>query len=61
MDISVAYKIDLDKSWALVPRAGFQYMFTNVAENQVENNITFASDRVLNTLQLGVGLWYYFN
>jgi len=61
LDISVAYKFELNKSWALVPRAGFQYMFTKVAKDQVENNITFASDRVLNTLQLGVGLWYYFN
>ncbi len=66
LDISVAYKIDLNKSWALVPRAGFQYMFTKPAENQTQkdflgNDITVASDRVLNTLQVGIGLWYYFN
>lgn len=66
IDISAAYKIPLTHNWALIPRVGLQYFVTPVIENEViqgvgGNQIVFADDRALHSLQFGVGLLYYFH
>lgn len=66
VDIAASYKVNLAKSWALIPRLGFQYMITKMANNETAqgiggNEILLAENRSLHTLQLGVGLLYYFH
>lgn len=66
VDIAATYKVNLMKSWALIPRIGFQYMVTKMAENLVAqdvngNQVILAQDRALHSLQFGVGLLYYFH
>lgn len=66
VDIAASYKVNLAKSWALIPRLGFQYMITKMANNETAqgiggNEILVAENRSLHTLQLGVGLLYYFH
>lgn len=66
VDIAASYKVNLTKSWALIPRLGFQYMITKMANNETAqgiggNEILVAENRSLHTLQLGVGLLYYFH
>ncbi len=66
LDIAASYKVNLSHSWALLPRMGFQYILTKMAENgttqdQNGNQILVAENRALNTLQFGVGLLYYFH
>jgi hypothetical protein len=66
LDIAASYKVNLSHSWALLPRMGFQYILTKMAENgttqdQNGNQIILAEDRALHSLQFGVGLLYYFH
>lgn len=66
VDIAASYKVNLTKSWALIPRLGFQYMITKMANNETAqgiggNEILLAENRALHTLQVGVGLMYYFH
>lgn len=66
LDLGIAYKFDLNSHWALVPRIGYQLMFTKIAEDEkvqdAFGNVTdVLTNRKLSTLQFGLGLWYYFN
>ena len=66
VDIAASYKVNLAKAWALIPRLGFQYMITKMANNETAqgiggNEILLAENRALHTLQVGVGLMYYFH
>jgi|GEM_PF-1098462 len=66
LDIAASYKFNLSHSWALVPRLGFQYMITKMADGETAqgvggNEIILAQDRALNTLQFGAGLLYFFH
>lgn len=68
LDISVGYRIPLSPSIDLVPRVGYQWMFTPTApdsdpfEDQTRARtdgirVVTATDRYLNSLQAVLGLW----
>jgi hypothetical protein len=64
LEFGVGYKILIGKNIFLIPKAQFQYMFTNSAENtfwlnyiDTSNYIT-ATDKMLHSLQVGVAILF---
>jgi hypothetical protein len=62
LEIGAGYKILIGKNIFLIPKAQFQFMLTNTAENTAwinyDGTIVTATDKMLHSLQLGVAVLF---
>lgn len=62
LEIGAGYKIIIGKNIFLIPKAQFQFMLTNTAENTAwfnyDGTIVTATDKMLHSLQLGVAVLF---
>lgn len=58
LDFSLAYKITMAPKMSLVPRLGFHYMLSPYVADGIDTTTNrSATDRLINSIQAGLGLW----